>query len=183
MPSFRKRGHIVLLMSVMPMSVCSSFRLSVRHTFVFTLYLEPLVGFLKKLCTNVKYDESMCSVYVYVWPRLVQGQGCKSRLNIVWLYFVSALYLLNPWWDFQITLYKCQVWWVDVQCKCLTKLVQGSITLTSIITNFSPFLCCSKWVSITSCVSLWLCIPPPSGGDILFLPCPSVRLSHFVSAQ
>ena len=23
--------------------------------------------------------------------------------------FVSALYLLNPWWDFQITLHKCQV--------------------------------------------------------------------------
>ena len=36
--------------------------------------------------------------------------------------FVSALYLLNPWWDFQITLHKCQVWWDDVQCLCLTKV-------------------------------------------------------------
>ena len=36
--------------------------------------------------------------------------------------FVSALYLLNPWWDFQITLHKCQVWWEDVQCLCLTKV-------------------------------------------------------------
>jgi len=37
-------------------------------------------------------------------------------------HFVSALYLLNPWWDLQITLHKCQVWWDDVQCLCLTKV-------------------------------------------------------------
>ena len=36
--------------------------------------------------------------------------------------FVSALYLLNPLWDLQITLHKCQVWWDDVQCQCLTKV-------------------------------------------------------------
>jgi len=42
----------------------------------------------------------MCSAYV--WPRSVQGQGHNLRFN-VWLYFVSALYLLNPWWDLQIT--------------------------------------------------------------------------------
>ena len=36
--------------------------------------------------------------------------------------FVSALYLLNPWLDLQITLHKCQVWWDDVQCLCLTKV-------------------------------------------------------------
>ena len=36
--------------------------------------------------------------------------------------FVSALYLLNPWWDFQMTLHKCQVWWDDVQCLGLTKV-------------------------------------------------------------
>jgi len=34
--------------------------------------------------------------------------------------FLSPIYLLNPWWDLQITLYKCQVWWDDVQC--LTKV-------------------------------------------------------------
>jgi len=50
----------------------------------------------------------MCNAYV--WPRSVQGQGYNLRLNIVWLYFVFALYLLNPWWDLQITLHKCHVW-------------------------------------------------------------------------
>ena len=58
----------------------------------------------------------------YVWPRLVQGQGHNLRLNFVWLYFVFALYLLNPWWVLQITLHKCQLWWDDVQCLCLTKV-------------------------------------------------------------
>ena len=62
----------------------------------------------------------MCSVYV--WPRLGQGHGHNLRLNIVWLYFVSALYLLNPWWYLQITLHKCQVWWDNVQCLGLTKV-------------------------------------------------------------
>ena len=62
-------------------------------------------GIYKSLCTNVKSDESMCSAYVGL--RLVQGQGHSSKLNIVWLYFVSALYLLNPFWDLQITLHKC----------------------------------------------------------------------------
>jgi len=40
--------------------------------------------------------------------------------------FVSALYLLNPWWDLQITLHKCQVWWDDVQCLCLNKVSSRS---------------------------------------------------------
>ena len=62
----------------------------------------------------------MCSAYVS--PRSVQGQGHNLRLNIVWLYFVSALYLLNQWWDLQITLRKCQAWWDDVQCLGLTKV-------------------------------------------------------------
>ena len=62
----------------------------------------------------------MCSAYV--WPRSVQGQGHNLRLNIVWLYFVSAQYILNPCWDLQITLHKCQVCWDDVQCICLTKV-------------------------------------------------------------
>jgi len=62
----------------------------------------------------------MCNAYV--WPRSVEGQGQSLRLNIVWLYFESTLYLLNPWWDLQITLPKCQVWWDDVQCLGLTKV-------------------------------------------------------------
>jgi len=84
-----------------------------------SLTFEPLVGFTNN-CTNVKYDETMCSAQV--WPRLVQGQGHNLRLNIVWLYFVSALYLLNTLWDLQITLHKCEVWWDDVQCLGLTKV-------------------------------------------------------------
>jgi len=71
-------------------------------------------------CNRVKYDETMCSAYV--WPRSVQSQGLNLRLNIVWLYFVSALYLLNPWWDVQITLHKCQVWLSDAQFPGLTKV-------------------------------------------------------------
>jgi len=59
---------------------------------------------------------------VYVWQRSGQGQGHNLILNIVWLYFVSALYLLNSWWDLQITLHKCRVWWDDVQCIHLTKV-------------------------------------------------------------
>jgi len=39
--------------------------------------------------------------------------------------FVST-YLLNPWWDLQITLHKCQVWWDHVQCLCLTKVSSRS---------------------------------------------------------
>jgi len=61
----------------------------------------------------------LCSVYVW---RSVHGQGHNLRFNIVWLYIVSALYLLNPWWDLKILLLKCQVWWDDVQCLCLTKV-------------------------------------------------------------
>jgi len=83
-----KWGDILFLA---PLSVCPS-RFRVR-----SISFEPLVGFTNN-CKNVKSDETMCSAYV--WPRSVQGQE-----NIVWLYFVSALYLLNPWWDLQITLH------------------------------------------------------------------------------
>jgi len=83
-----------------------------------SISFEPLVGFTNNVAQ--KYDETMCSAYV--WQRSVQGQGHNLRLNIVWLYFVSTLYFLNPWWDLQITLHKCQVWWDEVQCLCLTKV-------------------------------------------------------------
>jgi len=80
--------------------------------------------------TYICNHETMCSAYV--WPRSVQGQGHNLWLNIVWLYFVSALYLLNPWWDLQITLHKCQVWWDDVQCLCLTKVGSRSMSQSKI---------------------------------------------------
>jgi len=84
-----------------------------------SISFEHLVGFTNN-CTNVKYDETMCSAYV--WPRSVEGHCHNLRLNIVWLYFMSVLYLLNTWWDLQITLQKRQVRWDDVQCLCLTKV-------------------------------------------------------------
>jgi len=63
--------------------------------FVSALYLWTPGGFYKLFCTNVSYDGTMCSAYV--WPRSVQGKCHSLRFNIVWLYF--SLYLLNPWWD------------------------------------------------------------------------------------
>jgi len=50
------------------------------------------------------------------------GLRCLSVRLSVRHAFVSALYLLNSLWDLQITLHKCQVWWDDVQCLCLTKV-------------------------------------------------------------
>jgi len=106
----------------------------------------------------------MCSAYA--WPRSVQGQGHNLRLNIVWLYFVSALYRLNPWWVLQIILHKCQLCWDDVQCLCLTKLgsmsrsefkikhcmtYQRSISLTTIKNN--PLSHVAHGVFITFCDS------------------------------
>jgi len=99
--------------------VCLSVHLSVTLSCPLYIFWTP-GGIYKNLCTTVKYNETMCSAYV--WPRSVQGQGHNLRLNIVWLYFVSALYLLNPWWNLQITLLKCQLCWDDVQCLCLTKV-------------------------------------------------------------
>jgi len=76
---------------------------------VHTLSFDPPVVFPNK-CTNVNYmyNETICNAYVC--PRLGEGQGQSLRLNTVWLYFESALYLLNPWWDLQITFLKCKLW-------------------------------------------------------------------------
>jgi len=81
----------------------------------------------------------MCNAYV--WPWSVQGQGHNLRLNIVWLYFVSALYLLNPWWDLPITSHKCQVWWDDVQCLCLTKVGSRSRSHSKLKHCMTVFSC------------------------------------------
>jgi len=67
-------------------------------------------------------------MWVLQWYTQIFIESHQLKMNnnmcscIVWLYFVFALYLLNPWWVLQITLYKCQVWWDDVQCLCLTKV-------------------------------------------------------------
>jgi len=103
---------------------------------------------------------SRCAVHV--WPRSVQGQS--SRLNIVWLYFMSALYLLNPLWDFQITLHKCQVWCVDVQYICLTKVGSRSrsgSTLNIVWLNFMSalYLLNPEWdfqITLHKCQVWWV---------------------------
>jgi len=113
-------GRHIVFSSVVCLSVCLSVRMSVRHTFVSALYLlNPWWDLQITLhkC-QVWWDDVQCLCLT----RSVQGQGHNLRLNIVWLYFVSALYLLNLWWDLQITFRKCQVWWYDVQCLCLTKV-------------------------------------------------------------
>ena len=97
-----------------------SVRLSVCHTFVSALYL-----------LNPWWDLQITLHKCQVWWDDVQclgltkvGSRSRSEFKIknLWPYFVSALCLLNPWWDLQITLHKCQVWWDDVQCLCLTKV-------------------------------------------------------------
>jgi len=85
-----------------------------------SISFEPLVGFTNYFA-QMSPMIGRCAV-PNVWPRSVQGQGHNLRLNIVWLYFVSALYLMNPCWVLQIVLHKCQVWWDDMQCLCLTKV-------------------------------------------------------------
>jgi len=85
-------GETYRFSSAVGLTVRLSVRLSVHYTFVSELYLFWTPGgIFKYFCTNVKYDESTCSAYV--WPRSVQGHSHSSRLKIVWLYFVPALYL------------------------------------------------------------------------------------------
>ena len=106
--------------SVCP-SICPSVRLSVRHTFVSALYL-----------LNPWWDLQITLHKCQVWWGDVQclcltkvGSRSRSQSKIkhcIMTVFRHALYLLNPWWDSQITLHKCQVWWDDVQCLCLTKV-------------------------------------------------------------
>jgi len=75
--------------------VCPSVHQSVSpsHFRVRSISFEPLVGFTN----NFAQMSSMMRRCAYVWSR--SGQRHNLRFNIVWLYFVSALYLLIPWWD------------------------------------------------------------------------------------
>ena len=66
------------------------------------------------------------SVRLSVCPSVRPSVRASVRPSVRPSHFVSALYLLNPWWDLQITLHKCQVWWADVQCLCLTKVELSS---------------------------------------------------------
>ena len=53
--------------------------------------------------------------------------------------FVSVLYVLNPWWGFQITLHKCQVWWDEVQWLGLTKVGSRSRSQSKIKHSMTVF--------------------------------------------
>jgi len=50
-----------------------------------------------------------------VFSSVVCLSVCPSRFRVRSISF-------EPWWDLQIFLHKCQVWWDDVQCLCLTKV-------------------------------------------------------------
>jgi len=66
----------------------------------------------------------MCSAYV--WPRSVQGHS--PRLNILWLYYVSALYLLKGWWPFEMTRHTCKIPRDEVQSAFLTNVTSWWLT-------------------------------------------------------
>jgi len=74
---------------------------------------------------QVWWDDVQCLGLTKVGSK----SGQNLRFNIVWLYFMSTLYPLNPWLDLQITLHKCQEWLDDVQCLCLTNVCLRSVTI------------------------------------------------------
>jgi len=92
-----------------------------QQNYIFIINNKLISNKLFKLFNTYPYYESphemgrhnYCLAPLYV---------CPSVCLYVRHAFVSALYLLNPWWDFQITLHTYQVWWDDVQCLCLTKV-------------------------------------------------------------
>ena len=103
-----------------PLYVCPSVCLYVRHAFVSALYLlNPWWDFQITLHTyQVWWDDVQCLCLTKVGSRSRSQSKIKHCMTVILL----ALYLLNPWWDLQITLHKCEVWWDDVQCLCLTKV-------------------------------------------------------------
>jgi len=120
-------GKNIVFSSVVCPSVRPSVCLFVRHTFVSALYLLNPLWELKitlHIC-QAWCDDVQCVCLTKVGSR---SRSYSLRFNIVWLYLVSVLYLLNTWWDLQITLHKCEVWLIDVRCICLIKvkvIVQG----------------------------------------------------------
>jgi len=83
--------------------------------------------------------------------------------------FVSALCLLNPWWDLQITLHKCQVWWGNVQCLCLTKVGSRSRSQSKIkhcmtvfgvrSISFEPLMGFTNTFAQMSAMLRWCAVP------------------------
>jgi len=69
------------------------------------------------LCLPPWNEETYCFVCLSVCPSVCPSVRLSFRQT-----FVSALNLLNPWWDLQITFHKCQLCWDNVQCLCWTKV-------------------------------------------------------------
>jgi len=74
----------------------------------------------KKVSLCLPHEMGRYIVFSSVVCLSVRPSVCPSRFRI------RSIYLLNPWWDLQITLHKCQVWWNDVQFLCLTKVGSSS---------------------------------------------------------
>jgi len=112
-----KWGDILFLA---PLSVRPSVCPSVLHTFMSALYLlNPWwdLQIILHKC-QVWWDNVQCLCLTKVGSRSRSQFKIKHCMTI----FCVALYLLNPWWELQITLHNCQVWWDNVQCLCLTKV-------------------------------------------------------------
>jgi len=77
-----------------------------------------------ELYTNVKYDESICSAYVL--PTLVQGQGHRSILNIVWL---------RPFTKFNISNYH---FYKPTPFSCCGVFMLWYLSLTGIAVVYDP---------------------------------------------
>jgi hypothetical protein len=65
---------------------------------------------------NVQPIKTMCRTHVPTWS--AQGQGRQWCLNILIMYFVSALYILDPRKEFYETLVKCSPYQANVQNTC-----------------------------------------------------------------
>ena len=79
---------------------------------------------------------------------------CPSVCLSVRHTFLSILYLLKPWWDLQITLHTCQVWWVNVQCLCMTKVssAQGHSSSLNIVWLYYDCVCS---ITLEGLVTIW----------------------------
>ena len=88
-----------------------------------SLYNSWRVGdILKWLCINVKYHKMMCRA---PWQRSFIGHG-----DILRSYTLSCqLYIFWTPGRIYKKLSTCQVWWVNVQCVCLTKVGSRSRSL------------------------------------------------------
>jgi len=112
-----------------PMSVCLSVCLSVCPS--------------RFRVRTISFDETMCSAYV--WPRSVQGQGHNLRLNIVWMYFVSALYLWTPGGFYK--LFCTNVSYDGTMCNCAVPMFdQGRFKVNVTVYDLTLYDCISLYI-------------------------------------